>query len=48
MKSKFSDFKNGVISEELFNQSLQSYYGMLKHCNGYKLKIKMSEIAFDK
>lgn len=33
--------KAGVIDDELFNQSLQLYYGMLKHCKGYKLKLKI-------
>jgi hypothetical protein len=37
-----------LIAKKSFNQSLQSYYGVLKHCNGYKLKIKMSKIAFKK
>ncbi|MBI4779432.1 RNA-dependent DNA polymerase [Candidatus Falkowbacteria bacterium] len=36
--------KAGFINNESFNQSLQSYYGMLKHCNGYKLKIKVDKI----
>ena len=27
-----------LISEELFNQSLQSYLGMLKHCRGCKIE----------
>ncbi len=35
---KMADYKNGIISKEEFNQTLQSYYGMLKHCNGYKIK----------
>lgn len=33
----------GLTSEESFNQSLQSYYGALKHCNGYKLKRQLDE-----
>ncbi|MFH1947072.1 MAG: RNA-directed DNA polymerase [Candidatus Magasanikbacteria bacterium] len=27
----------GEITDESLNQSLQSYLGMMKHCNGYKL-----------
>ncbi|MBU2028344.1 hypothetical protein KJ761_00415, partial [Patescibacteria group bacterium] len=27
-----------LISKESFNQSMQSYFGMLKHCNGYKIE----------
>lgn len=34
----------GLISKELFNQSLQSYYGILKHCHGYKLKLRIDEL----
>ena len=30
--------KRGLITEESFNQSLQSYYGILKHCSGFKIK----------
>ncbi len=30
--------KKGLISKESFNQSLQSYYGILKHCSGFKIK----------
>lgn len=33
-----------LITAESFNQLLQSYYGMLKHCQGYKLKLKIDEI----
>ena len=32
-----------LISEESFNHSRQSYYGMLKHCKGYELKLKLDE-----
>lgn len=30
--------ENGLISNDNFNQSLQSYLGMLGHCNGFKLR----------
>lgn len=33
----------GLMSEESFNQSLQSYLGILKHCNGYKIKQQLPE-----
>ncbi len=36
--------KSGLISKESFNQSLQSYYGVLKHCSGHKLKLKLMKI----
>jgi hypothetical protein len=31
-------FKENKILETSFIQSVQSYLGMLKHCNSYKLK----------
>jgi len=30
--------QKGLISDEKFNQSLQSYLGILKHCDGYKIR----------
>ena len=33
-----------LISEGSFNQSLQSYLGILKHCRGYKIARKIEEI----
>lgn len=33
----------GLMTKESFNQSLQSYYGILKHCNSYKLKTKLDK-----
>jgi len=51
-KIKFNKEKlnQGLITKESFDQSLQSYYGMLRHCNGYKLKrrIDKSIFVFDK
>lgn len=39
LKSKLC--REEIISEESFNQSLQSYSGMLKHCQGYKIRKRM-------
>ncbi|MCX6764021.1 MAG: RNA-directed DNA polymerase [Candidatus Moranbacteria bacterium] len=36
--------ENNLISEESFNQSRQSYLGMLKYCRGYKIQRKIKEI----
>jgi RNA-directed DNA polymerase len=33
-----------IINDKKFNQSLQSYYGVLKHCNGYKIKMEVDKI----
>lgn len=38
MKSKYSDLQLDLISPESFNQNLQSYFGVLKHCCGYKIR----------
>jgi len=38
IKNKFYDFQEGLISKESFNQSLQSYLGVLGHCKGRKIK----------
>lgn len=35
---KYEAWQSGLIFKESFNQTLQSYLGMLKHCNGYKIK----------
>ena len=37
--------RQGLISEESFNQSLQSYYGILKHCNSYRLRAGLDEFV---
>ena len=33
-----SELELGIISRESFEQSLQSYFGVLGHCQGYKIK----------
>ena len=38
IEKKFKDLEEGLISKESSNQSLQSYFGILKHCEGYKIK----------
>lgn len=38
LQIKYDDLQNGVILKESFNQSLQSYLGILKHCKGEKIK----------
>jgi hypothetical protein len=34
-----------LITEEFFSQSLQSYYGILKHCEGYELKKRLDRVV---
>lgn len=38
IKNKKLDLENSLISKKSFEQSLQSYLGMLKHCEGYKIR----------
>lgn len=45
IENKYSDWQDGLISEESFNQGRQSYLGMLKHCNGYGIVMGISETA---
>lgn len=37
-RQRVEELKRGEISKESFNQTIQSYLGMLKHCNSHKLK----------
>lgn len=45
IKKKYQDLQDDLISQESFNQSLQSYYGTLKHCNGYKSKKELGKFT---
>jgi RNA-directed DNA polymerase len=45
IKQKKFLLRKDLISEDSFNQSLQSYLGMLKHCQGYKIKKQIGNIA---
>lgn len=38
IKERYQEFKMRLISEKSFNQTSQSYYGVLKHCRGYKIR----------
>ena len=44
-KIKFNKEKldQGLMTKESFNQSLQSYYGILMHCSSHKLKRKLDK-----
>jgi len=43
---KCAVWQDELISSELFNQSLQSYFGMLKHCNGHKIEKEIVAMIF--
>lgn len=38
IKRKIKDLRSGKITEESFSQTMQSYFGVLKHCDSYDLK----------
>jgi len=38
IQKKVEEFREGKISEESLNQTIQSYFGILSHCDSYKLK----------
>ena len=43
IKAGKDKLSQGLVTKESFDQSLQSYYGMLKHCQGHKLKLKINK-----
>lgn len=45
IETKKERVRNGSASRESFKQSLQSYLGMLKHCNGGKIKQEIDALA---
>lgn len=49
VKKKFEEYNENVITDFEFDQTLQFYLGMLKHCDGYKIKTKLkNEVWLDK
>jgi len=48
MKLRIGELKEGKISKELFNQTLQSYLGVLRHYDSYKLRVKLLKILLNK
>lgn len=45
IRKRYQGLRIGLISEKTFNQSLQSYLGILKHCKGYKIKKKILSLV---
>ncbi len=45
IKEKKFLLREDLVSEESFKQSLQSYLGILKHCESWKIKKKIEKIA---
>mgnify|MGYP000005134036 CR=1 FL=1 len=46
IKNKVYAFKAGKITEESLNQTIQSYFGYLKHANAYKFKEKLQNLIW--
>jgi len=44
IEQKLSYLNQGIITNKSFNQTVQSYLGVLKHCNSYKIKIKNMDL----
>jgi RNA-directed DNA polymerase len=45
INNKFADWQIGIVTQESFNQTLQSYLGLLKHGNCGKIERKISAIV---
>lgn len=45
IKIKKEELNQGVVSIQSFNSFLQSYYGILQHCNGHKIRKEIDAIA---
>jgi len=43
IEQSIKELEQGEISEQSFSQSIQSYFGILKHCNSYKLQQKLKD-----
>ena len=44
LSKKYEDLQKELISAESFNQTLQSYLGVLKHCQGYGITRKIEQM----
>jgi hypothetical protein len=41
IKQRKAELDTAKISKDSFDQTMQSYFGVLSHCNSHKLKIKV-------
>lgn len=46
IEERYFDMKNRIITEESFQQSIQSYFGILKHCKGHKTQNQIEEFNY--
>lgn len=44
IKQKINDLKENKITKKFFEQTIQSYFGLLKHCNSFNLRRELSRI----
>lgn len=44
---KSASYNTGLISRKTLEQSLQSYFGMLKHCRGYRVRKELQKLTRD-
>lgn len=45
--AKKKEFDAGIISAETFDNTLQSYLGMLAHCRGMGIRNEIDSITYD-
>ena len=48
IKVKREGFEKGLITKKSFCQSLQSYFGVLKHCRAYKISEEINKLTSNK
>lgn len=48
MSQRKYELEEGTITPESFRQSLQSYLGILKHCQGFNIKQQLLNLSDDK
>ncbi len=48
IREKCQNFRDGLISKISLDQSIQSYFGVLSHCKGYKIKKEILTILNSK
>jgi len=42
-----NSFDRGIINEKVFSSKINSYFGIIKHCKGEKIKEQINRIFFD-
>ncbi len=47
IRVRIKGLNQNKISKKSFNQTIQSYLGVLKHCNSHKLKRKIKKLIYD-